>query len=322
MLSRVADSLYWMSRNIERAENNARVLGVQLIQMLEASSGESLAKYDWEPVIEICGSLQDFNNQYDQFNMNNIIHYLAFSESNSSSILSCIKMARENARTTRDIIPTDLFEVWNDLYLESNSLRIPEGSLRDIHDFIQRVKIASLTSQGVIESSMSRGVPYRFIKIGKWLERAEKTTRILNVLSDKSKEESLRVYGENYYYWRSALQLLNGYDEYLKQYQPRMDPKDVLTFLIADSDFPRSIQYCMDHVREGLIALEGGKVSHYSWRMYAALDRLMDEFDEIKLQALPIEGISKFLDDFQDQCNKIGLVFSETYYLIEPAHVP
>lgn len=322
MLSRVADSLYWMSRNIERAENNGRVLGVQLIQMLEASSEDSLAKYDWEAVIEICGSLYEFNQLYDHFSVNNVIDYLAFSTNNSSSILSCIKFARENARVTRDIIPGDLFEVWNDLYLESSNGHIPEGSLKEVHDFIKRVKIASLTSQGVIESSMSRGVPYRFIKIAKWLERAEKTTRILNVLSEKSSRDAERAEGTTYYYWRSALQLLNGYDEYLKKYPPRMYEKDVLTFLVTDYAFPRSIQYCMDHVREAIIALEGGKVSHYSWRMYAALDRLMDDFDGMKLKSLDVHQISAYLDEFQDRCNDISEVFSQTYYLIEPSHVP
>jgi len=322
MLSRVADSLYWMSRNIERAENNARVLGVQLIQMLEASSEESLANHDWEAVIEICGSLKEFNKLYDRFSVNNVIDYLAFSEDNYSSVLNCVKFARENARTTRDIIPNDLFEVWNDLYLDSTKMIIPEGSLKDVHEFLKRVKIASLTSQGVIESSMSRGVPYRFIKIAKWLERAEKTARILNVLSEKSLEDQERSDGTNYYYWRSALQLLNGYDEYLKKYPPRMNEQDVLTFLVSDFSFPRSIQYCMDHVREAIIALEGGKVSHYSWRMYAALDRLMDEFDEMKIRALKVQEINAYLDDFQDRCNDISEVFSQTYYLIEPSHVP
>ncbi|MDG5472795.1 alpha-E domain-containing protein [Jeotgalibacillus sp. ET6] len=322
MLSRVADSLYWMSRNIERAENNARVLGVQLIQMLEASSEESLTNYDWETVIEVCGSLEEYNHLYEKLTINNIIDYLAFSESNQSSVLNCVKFARENARITRDIIPGDLFEVWNDLFLESTNMYIPEGSLKEVHGFLKRVKLASLTSQGVIESSMSRGVPYRFIKIAKWLERGEKTARILNVLSEKSNDDRERADGTNYYYWRSALQLLNGYDEYLKKYPPRMNEKDVLTFLISDYAFPRSIQYCMDHVREAIIALEGGKVSHYSWRMYAALDRLMAEFDEDKIRSLSVHEFSSFLDDFQDRCNDISQVFSQTYYLIEPAHVP
>ncbi|WP_245153991.1 alpha-E domain-containing protein [Jeotgalibacillus proteolyticus] len=322
MLSRVADSLYWMSRNIERAENNARVLGVQLIQMLEASSEESLANHDWETVIEICGSLQEFNQLYDRFTVTNIIDYLAFSEDNLSSVLNCIKFARENARTTRDIIPNDLFEVWNDLYLESSRMFIPEGSINEVHSFLKQVKIASLTSQGVIESSMSRGVPYRFIKIAKWLERAEKTARILNVLSEKSEKDAERADGTNYYYWRSALQLLNGYDEYLKKYPPRMNEKDVLTFLLSDEAFPRSIQYCMDHVREAIIALEGARVSHYSWRMYAALDLLMEEFNEEHINSLQVHEFSSFLDNFQDRCNDISLIFSQTYYLIEPASVP
>ncbi|KIL43346.1 hypothetical protein KP77_30520 [Jeotgalibacillus alimentarius] len=319
MLSRVADSLYWMSRNIERAENNARVLGVQLIQMLEASSEETLARHDWETVLEICGSVEDFNRMYPKMSTNHLIDYLAFAENNPNSILSCIKYARENARTTRDSIPTDLFEVWNNLYLETTEMKISEGSLRDIQQFLNRVKIAALTSHGIVDSMMTRGVPYRFFNVAKWLERGEKTARILNVLNDRSTADREKADGTNYYYWRSALQLVNGYEEYLKQYPPRMNEKDILTFLISDFSFPRSIQYCMDHIRESVISLEGGRVSHYSWRIYAALDLMIDEFDERKISSLKDEGISAFLDDFQNKCNDIGRIFSETYYLVEPS---
>ncbi|TFD92850.1 alpha-E domain-containing protein [Jeotgalibacillus sp. R-1-5s-1] len=322
MLSRVADSLYWMSRNIERAENNARVLGVQLIQMLEASSEETLARHDWETVLEICGSNTQFNELYPNMSTNHLIEYLAFSENNANSILNCIRYARENARTTRDIIPNDLFEVWNNLYLDTQEMNIREGSLRDVKTFLERVKVASLTSQGIVDSMMTRGVPYRFFNIAKWLERAEKTARILNILNDRSAADLNKADGTNYYYWRSALQLVNGYEEYLKKYPPRMNEKDVLTFMISDYAFPRSIQYCMDHIRESIISLEGGKVSHYSWRIYAALDSLIDEFDEHKIRSLKENGISAFLDDFQNRCNDISQIFSETYYLVDPAGVP
>lgn len=319
MLSRVADSLYWMSRNIERAENNARVLGVQLIQMLEASSEETMARHDWETVLEICGSVADFNRLYPKMSTSHMIDYLAFSEANPNSILSCIKFARENARTTRDIIPNDLFEVWNNLYLEMTEIKISEGSLRDIQHFLNKVKIAALTSHGIVDSMMTRGVPYRFFNVAKWLERAEKTARILNILNDQSTADRQKADGTNYYYWRSALQLVNGYEEYLKKYPPRMNERDVLTFLISDFSFPRAIQYCIDHIRESVISLEGGRVSHYSWRMYAALDLIIDEFDEQKIRSLKEEGISAFLDDFQNKCNDIGRIFSETYYLVEPS---
>lgn len=108
--------------------------------------------------------------------------------------------------------------------------------------------MTALTAQGIIESGMSRSVAYRMIKIGKWLERAEKTARILNVVCEQTRETQLLYKGDDYYAWLSALRMLNGYEAYLKVNRPKMDPKTILTFLIADESFPRSIHYNMNHV--------------------------------------------------------------------------
>jgi uncharacterized alpha-E superfamily protein/transglutaminase-like putative cysteine protease len=323
MLSRVADSLYWMGRNIERAENNARILSVQLIQMLESSEEEILANHDWEIIFEICASkasFEPFNQHQESYGDagDAIIQYLSFAEDNPNSIANCVRLARENARFTRNHLPNDFWEIWNGFYLYTQQARSTHGSKKDIQQFLQQMKMTSLTAQGDIESSMSRGAAYRFIKIGKWLERAEKTARILNVICNINGRNENGHPDENYYYWRSALQLVNGYEAYLKQFPPLMDSKTVLSFLVADDTFPRSIRYCMNHVRDAIRELENGKVTQFSWEMYASLDALMDEFDEVKIKELNSDELSIFLDQFQNSCNEIGRIFAKTYYLIEP----
>ena len=321
MLSRVADSLYWMSRNIERRESNARILSVQLIHILEASEEETLANHDWEMVVEICASYLDQTNikKNEQLDEELILNYVSYSKDNPNSIVNCINIARENARITRDHLPNDFWEIWNDFYLSVDGLREGKLSKRDIHNYLNRIKLATLTAQGAIESSMSRGEAYRFIKIGKWLERAENTARILNVVCNHSKEEGEEFRSNYYYNWRTALQFLNGYDAYLKQYPPTMDPKLVLSFLIGDRTFPRSIRYCIDHVREAVQEIEHGKVSHYSKQIFQLLDDLSEEFNEMKIKELNLDELSDYLDHFQNRCNEVGKVFSETYYLIEPS---
>lgn len=326
MLSRVADSIYWMARNIERAENNARILSVQLIHMLEASEEETLANQDWEFVLEICASKEEFSAAgYSSHTEKDIIYYLTFDEQNFNSITNCIYLARENARIARDHLPGELWEVWNDLYLKAKSINTGNWTKEDLQDYMNHINIASTTVLGAIESSMTRkGEAFRFFKIGNWLERAEKTSRILNVVCEYTldAEENYGYQGKYYYYWRAALQLVNGYDAYLRLNPPQMEPKSVLAFLVAEDTFPRSIRYCVNHVRMSVEKLENGKVSHYSWKLYASLDHLIEEFKEIDLEAITIEKLSRFLDYFQNRCNEIGTIFSRTYYLIEPEHQP
>ncbi len=317
MLSRVANSLYWMARNIERTENIARVMSVQLINTLEASDEETLADLDWDMVVAICASHQELEHIKNNKGLDEeyILDYLASSKVNQNSLINCIDIARENARTSRDHLPNDIFEIWNDFFLYAEGLREGKLTKESINKYLRRIKSTSLTIQGAIESSMSRGRPYRFLKIGKWLEKAENTARTLNVVCCHSREGEAET--NRYYNWRFALQLLNGYEAYLKQFPPIMEPKNVLSFLITEESFPRSIRYCIDHIRDAIIDVEQGKISHYSREIFSALDELTAEFTEMKIQELNLSELCQFLDYFQNRCNEIGQIFSETYYLTE-----
>lgn len=322
MLSRVADSLYWMARNIERAELNARILDVHLTQMVETSLENSIDGKQWEIIYEVSSTKEELAecllHSNDQDPDLHYINYLAFEEKNVNSVLSCVRLARENARMSRDHIPNELFEVWNDVYLYGQDTGRGSSSIQQIRLFLRKVKTASLTAQGIVESGMSRGVPYRMMKTGKWLERAEKTARILNVVCEHTRETQLAYKGEDYYAWLSALRMVNGYEAYLKVNRPKMDPKTILTFLITDITFPRSIAYNMNHVRAAVDILENSKTTSYSEHLYQALNQLIDGFDEMSIKELNADEMLSFLNRFQNHCNEIGQIFSMTYYLIEP----
>lgn len=320
MLSRVADSLYWMSRNVERAEQNARILDVHLTQMVETSSDEILTDEQWKLIYEICSTQEELEHlkNHENGQEEDFINYLAFDTTNTSSVFSCVQIARENARLSRDHIPNELFEVWNDVYLFSKEAEREPFSIQNIRNLLRKIKRASLSAQGIIESSMSRGVAYQMIKIGKWLERAEKTARILNVVCEQTRETQLSYKGEDYYAWLSALRMLNGYEAYLKVNRPKMDPKTILTFLITDESFPRSIHYNMNHVKAAIDKLESAKKAHYSAELYFPLEKIKNDFDAMSIQELNSDDMLAFLNRFQNQCNEIGQIFSKTYYLIEP----
>lgn len=318
MLSRVADSLYWMSRNLERAENNARVLSVQLIHMLEASNQETVDR-DWEEILEVCASAKDYYGLYERLDRETLIQYLTISPLNFNSLMNGMNYARENARATRDILPEELWEVLNEFHLDQKAWQELPSTRQHTQDYLKKVIKTSMTSQGVIESSMSRGTPYTFIKVGKWLERAEKTARILNVTCEKNRKET-NVATDHYYYWLTALQFVNGYDAYIKEHPPTMESKRVLSFLIKEETFPRSIRYCMDHVLEAAYKLEGGKVSHYSENLFQMLELIQDEISQSDIEEMDMNQLMSFLDHFHDRCLTLSRMFSETYYLIEPVH--
>lgn len=316
MLSRVADSLYWMSRNGERTEQNAHILSMQLIKMLESSEQETAAQDDWETVLDICSAKEEFSFLYSSIQLENVVDYLTFSKENINSIVNTVSIVRENARITRNHIPNELWEVWNEFYLLLP--KIPQtvnSSLADIHFFLNQIKKTSFTATGVIDASMARDLPYHFIKIGRWLERAEKTARILHVFYQKSKQAGETT--TNDVAWRSALQFVNGADTYFNRFSPIINPDCVIRFLVTDVSFPRSIRYCIDHIWEAIKKLENEKVSHYSWRMYALLDTMMTEFHEDYLNSLAEEEIEYFLLQSLNRCIEFGKIFSETYYLME-----
>ncbi|MBA2175161.1 alpha-E domain-containing protein [Halobacillus locisalis] len=319
MLSRVADSLYWMGRNIERAENNSRVLSVQMIHMLEATDQQVLDR-DWEEVLEICASIKDYYERYDRIDKDTIIQYLAISPLNVNSFMNCMIYARENAKATRDMIPDELWEVLNEFHLDQKEWQERPDTRQHTEQYLKNVMRTSMTAQGVIESTMSRDLPYTFIKVGKWLERGEKIARVLNVFCEKNRKEANKS-TDNYYYWLTALQYLNGYDAYIKDHPPTMETKNVLKFLIKESTFPRSIQYCINHVKDAVDRIEGGKVSHYSEGLFAMMDRIQDEIAEADIDSMNMEELMKFLDHFQDRCMALSRAFSETYYLVEPVRV-
>ncbi|SDJ12575.1 alpha-E domain-containing protein [Salimicrobium halophilum] len=320
MLSRTADALYWMGRNTERAENNARVLNVQLIHMLEAKDRNVLDR-DWKEVLEICASYSDYMEKYGRLETKTIVEYLTTSPLNMNAMKASMSIARDNARTTRDILPAELWEVLNEFHLDQPGPGEDGDAMMGTKDYLKTLMRTSMTAQGVIESSMSRGVPYTFIKVGKWLERAEKTARILNVICEKERSDKGDVPRNSYYYWLAALRFLNGYDAFIKENPPTMESGQVLDFLIKKETFPRSIAYCVSHVREAITDLEGGEVRHYSTRLFDLLETVEADIHETAIGDMEMEELMTFLDHFQRQCMNLSQVFMETYYLTPPVAV-
>src|SRR3954464_14328221 len=178
MLSRVADALYWTSRYVERAENVARFIDVSLNLMLESSAhGES----DWLSLVLTTGDQEFFEKKYGQATPANVTQFLTFDDEYSSSILSSVSRARENARSVRDIISREMWQELNEFYLMVVQSARPGVQPEDLIEFCARVKRAVIYFEGVTNATLSRGEAFHFAHLGRMLERADKTSRILDV---------------------------------------------------------------------------------------------------------------------------------------------
>ncbi|MGM9926441.1 MAG: alpha-E domain-containing protein [Bacillus sp. (in: firmicutes)] len=278
-------------------------------------SGEENNHLDWQSVLDICASSQEFERSFGEFTTHNAVEYLAFSNKNINSLANTTNYIRENARMIRDTIPHELWEEWNDFYWFLQQEKLDHHFLyRDMYYFLQRIKTTVMTATGIIHTSMPRDLPYHFMKIGKWLERAEKTARIMQVLLQRVKTIGPEHFNEKE--GKFALQLVNGYEDFSRKYRLQ-DTDRIFQFLLTDRTFPRSVLYCMEHVKKVIMEIEREKVAHYSWEMFVALDDIIILLNSVNMQQLNFHETETFIDAIVEKCIKFGKVFSETYYLVE-----
>ena len=178
MLSRVADSIYWMGRYVERAENVARFVDVNLNLMLDGPTGTD---QQWKPVVNTTGDHEDFTKRYGEATEHKVIQFLTFDRDNPNSIISCLRGARENARSVREIISSEMWLQLNQFYLTVNSAVANGKGLDSPHHFFTQVKLSSHLFSGVTDATMTHNEAWHFCRLARKLERADKTSRILDV---------------------------------------------------------------------------------------------------------------------------------------------
>jgi uncharacterized alpha-E superfamily protein len=314
MLSRVADSIYWLNRYVERAENIARFVDVNLNLLLDAPV---VMTQQWEPLVKTTGDLELFRQRYGEATADNVIHFLTFDQDYSNSILSCLQVARENARSVREIISSEMWEQVNTFYL-----MVKEASqsrpLSQLPSFFAEVKMASHLFAGVMNATMSHNEGWHFGQLGRLLERADKTARILDV------KYFILLPAVNFVgtaldelQWIALLKSASGYEMYRKR-QRRISPTDVAKFLILEREFPRSIQFCLLEAEDSLHKIGGSSVGSWCNPAERTLGRLRSELDFITIEEIIQSGLHEFLDHIQTELNGVGGKVFETFFALEP----
>ena len=311
MLSRVADSIYWMSRYIERAENVARFVDVNLQLMLDLPVG---ATEQWLPVVATTGDHEEFARRFKTATQQNVIHFLTFDGDNPNSIFSCLRAARENARSVREIISSEMWEQLNQFYLMVNAAAANSANLTDPQELFAEVKMASHLFEGVTDATMTHGEGWHFCQLGRKLERAEKTSRILDekyyillpTLADVGTTfDDLQ--------WAAVLRSASAFEMYRKRFG-RIAPKRIVEFLLLDHEFPRAINFCLMSARESLHAISGTATGMFRNSAEQLLGQLCSELAYAQVDEIVNAGLHEYLDALQTKLNQVGAGIFESFF--------
>lgn len=313
MLSRVANSVYWMSRMIERAENVARFIDVNY--NLTLGDGSPFVN-QWEPLVFTTGDYELFKKSYDTASRENVLKFLAFDRDNPNSIMSCVAAARENARTIRETITSPMWEHVNRFYLMLKNAVNDSSILYDPVSFCAEVRNASHTLVGTTYTTMSHGEAWHFLRLGRLLERADKISRIADVqyylLLPKAEDigTSLDVVR-----WSALLRSNSALEMYRRMYGA-IEPDKVAKFLILDRHFPRSIRFCLIGAQHSVTEITGSRPGTFRLRTEQLIGRLSSEFDYMSIEEIIEQGMHEFIDDFQTRVNNVGNAIHEDFFTV------
>jgi uncharacterized alpha-E superfamily protein len=315
VLSRVAELIYWMSRYLERAENVARFVDVNHHLLLDAGAD---VETQWAPLIYALGDHDSFFARYEYANRENVLSFLTFDRENPNSILSCLTRARENARAVRGVISGLMWEEMNKLYLTVKEAADNALVLEEPRQLLGTVKLASHMLVGITDATMSHTQEWHFARLGRLLERADKTSRILDVkyftLLPNPTEVGTPL---DVVQWSSLLKSVSALTMYRKRHG-RITPANVAGFLILEPDFPRSLHFCLMRSEVSVHAITANDDARQTTSAEELLGRLRAEMEQRDSGALFQTGLHQFVDRFQSDLNDVCDALAKRFFLVDP----
>jgi uncharacterized alpha-E superfamily protein len=315
MLSRVAEAIYWMSRYAERAENVARFLDVSLQVMLDLPDplGDP-----WGGVVTATGDEALYKKRYEVATRVNVVRFLTFDAGSPNSILSCLRQARENARSVRDVITSEMWEQINKWYLVVREAAVSDAVLDDPHDFLTDVRQASHLFVGIAALTMTHGEGWHFGRMGRLLERADQTSRIIDakdaLLQARPTELGASLDEINL---SALLRSVSALEMYRKRHG-RIAYTTVIAFLLCEKMFPRSVRYSLNEAGRSLRAITGVSSEAGDTLPERRLGRLSAEYEYAAVEEILAEGLQRHLDGLQSKLNDVGGAIVETFFAVRP----
>jgi uncharacterized alpha-E superfamily protein len=306
MLSRVAESLYWMTRYLERAENTARLINATTHVLLDLPRG---ASFGWDVLIRVAGVDSLFGEFYPEPDEASIMRFLISDERNPSSIVSCIRSARENSRTLREVLPRVAWERINSIYhlVNDNSGTAIERTRR--FSLLDELIARRQSVIGLLSDCMSHDVAFQFIKLGRFLERADMTTRIIDINAavlvprqQSAEDPAIALL------WMGVLESLNAYQMYRRHASVHVHGAEVVNYLLKDTYFPRTVAYCIGEI-EGCLA----QLPHHTAPM-KMLRRAERRLQGMQVEQLTPASRHEYLDAVQSDLAKVHDEIAAEYF--------
>jgi uncharacterized alpha-E superfamily protein len=304
MLSRVAESVYWMFRYMERAQDMARFVDADFNNLLyDPGNKENV----WRSLIAVTGDVEVYESLYGGYDSRSVVRFLTLDGRYPNSVYSSLSMARENARSVREIISSEMWETLNGLYLRVRELAGSEEGGAELEDptaFCKLVQDGGHAFIGQFYSTMDRGETWHFARLGTLLERADKTTRILDV-----KCFVLMPKGEAYdsMQWGALLRSASGLEMFRKAYR-RVTPESVIDFLLFHEEFPRSVRHCCRYLFESLRAVAGARAQagDLGFEAMEAAKALYSDASCHGVEEVLAKGAHRYVDELQARFNSLG----------------
>ena len=312
MLSRAADSIFWIGRYMERAENVARFIDVNLHHMLDLPPG---TPEQWKPVVAVTGDLYRFLERYETTTRESAIQFLTFDDGNPNSILSSLRAARENARAIRDVMSSDMWEHLNETFLHVSDDDAFERVRHAPYEFFSELKLSGRLFEGLTDDTMSHGEAWHFCRLGRLIERADKISRMVDFkhfLPGGAPMEEIE--------WSVVLQSANSLELYRKRHG-RIQREKIVAFLLLDREFPRSVQYCLTGAEESLHAITGTPIGTFRILAEQRLGQLRSELAFARAEEILADGLHEYVDTLQLKLNLTSDAVTEAFFVPQSVEV-
>lgn len=306
MLSRVAENLYWMSRSIERADNLARLVMAHQTELLEATS-KLTGEHEWHPLLEVTAMGDESSNE-------DVVTYMVSSRSNPDSVLNCVYLARENARAVRDQISEEMWLELNALWLDLQ--QIPESDPERHNRVCEATLRSSLLFRGIVNTTLPRTDVWAFVQLGEYIERADKTSRIVDLPHFLPKDEIVSSA------WNTMLRACSATAEYRHRFGGEVDAASAYTLLLFSTTFPRSVRFCVRRMDQLLHQISGTDEGEYLNEAERATGALLARLNFAGVEEIGEKGLHHYVDTIQIDLNRIGFDIQQRYFLLRTDSPP
>lgn len=308
MLSRVADSLYWMSRYMERADGILRMLKINY-----ASSQDDILEFSWKPVLKIFTYLKDEDADALAKDSRGVLQFLVTDKSNSGSVVNIVTQARENGRSVQDHITKEMWQCLNEFYhIVRHDKLVEQLQTEDPVTVLDNLIKQCMLYFGTTDVTMSRGEGNSFINIGKYLERALQSADILDIKFSELNYETDKP--ADTMYWKYMLMSISGYELYLKTYRSGFEAKNVMEQILLNETFPRSVLYAVNRLHRYFERLKNERNLHNYNQLDFMIGKLRSKIKFSTADSIAQEGLHHFLFNIKDALLQIGNTLNQTYF--------